>query len=140
MAVLAANLHHAAREFARVGVQATVEAINGRDVPGYFLTDTSQALAAIDRADHSNLALQCDLYHMAVAEGSLIGTLRRLLPRIGHVQFADNPGRHQPGTGEIDFPAVFRALDRMGYDGWVGAEYHPSGRTEDSLGWLRPYR
>ncbi len=137
MAVLAANLRHAAVAFARVRVQATVEAINGRDMPGYFLTDTTQAMAAIDAADHPNLALQCDLYHMHVAGEDLIPTLRRLMPRIGHVQFADAPGRHQPGTGEIDFRRLFPALDDMGYAGWAGAEYRPTGRTEASLGWLR---
>ncbi len=139
MAVLAANLRHAAAAFARLRVRAMVEAINGRDVPGYFLTDTTQAMAAIDAADHPNLALQCDLYHMHMAGEDLIPTLRRLIPRVGHVQFADAPGRHQPGTGEIDFDKLFPALDDMGYTGWAGAEYRPTGRTEASLGWLRAY-
>ncbi len=137
--VLAANLRHAAAELGGAGVRAMVEAINGRDVPGYLIGRTAQAVAAIEAADHPNLALQCDLYHMRVNGEDLVPTLRRHLALIGHVQFADAPGRHQPGTGEIDFGAVFQALDEMGYDGWAGAEYTPSGRTEDSLGWLAPY-
>lgn len=139
LAVLAANLRHAAQELGRAGAQAMVEAINGRDVPGYFLGDTGQAVAAIAAADHPNLALQCDLYHMHLAGEDPIPTLRRRMPRIGHVQFADAPGRHEPGTGEIDFETLFRALDDMGYTGWVGAEYRPTGHTEESLGWLGTY-
>ena len=85
---------------------------------------------------HDNIALQYDLYHMQMTEGDLIATMKRLLPRIGHVQFADAPGRHEPGTGEINFANVFAALDEAGYTGWVGAEYLPSGATADSLGWM----
>ncbi|MFQ5954867.1 MAG: hydroxypyruvate isomerase family protein [Kiloniellales bacterium] len=137
--VLAANLRHAAAALDGAGVRAMVEAINGRHLPDYLIGRTEEAVAAIERAAHPNLALQCDLYHMWVNGEDLVPTLRRHLALIGHVQFADAPGRHEPGTGEIDFPNVFRALDDMGYDGWVGAEYTPSGRTEDSLDWLRPY-
>ncbi len=135
-ATLVANLRHAAEELSDVGVRVLVEAVNTRDRPGYFLSNTADALAILEDADHPNLALEHDLYHMQIMEGDLVPTLERALPRIGHIQFADTPGRHEPGTGEINFPFVFDAIDRLGYDGFVGAEYVPTGRTEDSLGWL----
>ncbi len=140
METFAANLRAAASRLAGAWIRALVEALNSRDVPGYFITDSTQAIAAIDMADHPNLGFQYDVYHLQIMQGDLIETLRRLLPRIGHVQFADNPGRHEPGTGEINMANIFKALDDMGYDGWVGAEYVPSGRTEDSLAWFRPFK
>jgi hydroxypyruvate isomerase len=137
---LASNLAFAAEQCAAAGVTAMVEPINGRDVPGFFVQTAEAALEAIDRAGHPNLRLQLDLYHCQVMGDDPIATLERHLPRIAHVQFADAPGRHEPGTGEIDFPLVFAAIDATGYDGWVGAEYRPSGRIEDSLAWFRPWQ
>jgi hydroxypyruvate isomerase len=137
---LARNLAFAAERCAAEGVTVMTEPINGRDAPGFFLQTTEAALDAMDRAGHPNLKLQLDLYHRQVMQGDLIGALERHLPRIAHIQFADTPGRHEPGTGEIRFERVFAALDAMGYDGWVGAEYRPSGRLEDSLAWFRPWR
>ena len=113
-----------------------VEAVNTVDRPGFLLSSSEQALDVIDRAGHDNLALEHDLYHMDIMEGRLIARLEEIAPRIGHVQFADNPGRGEPGTGTIDFPAVFAALDGLGYDGWTAAEYLPSRTTEDTLGWM----
>ena len=139
LGVLAGNLSHAAAELEEVGARVTVEAINSRDRPGFLLTRSADVLEAIERAGHANLAIEHDLYHRQIMEGDLIPTLERIIDRIGHIQFADTPGRHEPGTGEINFPAVFAAIDRLDYAGWVGAEYEPSGRTEDSLGWLQPY-
>jgi hydroxypyruvate isomerase len=136
---LVGNLRHAADAMAEIGVTLVIEAINSRDVPGFFLTRGAEAVAVLDMAGHPNIALQHDLYHRQIMEGDLVPSLERLMPRIGHVQFADTPGRHEPGTGEINFPNVFAALDRLGYEGWTAAEYRPSGRTEDSLGWLKPY-
>ena len=140
MATLAANLDHAATVMADLGVRVVVEAVNTRDRPGFFLSSSAQALEAIDWAGHANLALQYDVYHMQIMEGDLSATLERIIGRIGHIQFADPPGRHQPGTGEINFAHLFATLDRLGYDGWVGAEYVPSGPTEETLGWFEPYR
>ncbi len=139
LGVLADNLAYAAAEMEEVGSRVTVEAVNTRDRPGFFLSTSSEAIAAIDRAGHPNLAIEHDLYHMQIMEGDLIPTLERIVGRVGHIQFADTPGRREPGTGEIAFPNVFAAIDRLGYDGWVGAEYDPSARTEDSLAWLEPY-
>jgi len=116
-----------------------VEPANGRDNPGFLIQTTEDALAAIDRVGAENLKLQFDLYHRQVMQGDLIPALERHLPRIAHVQFADTPGRHEPGTGEINFAAVFAALDALGYTGWVGAEYRPTGTTAESLGWFAPW-
>jgi len=91
----------------------------------------------MDDADRPNLLLQYDIFHAQVMEGELALTLAKLLPRVGHIQFADNPGRHEPGTGEINFPFLFSHLDAIGYSGWVGAEYVPSGTSMASLGWMQ---
>jgi len=138
---LAGNLAHAAEAMAEIGVRVVTEAVNRRDRPGFFLGTTAEALEAIDRAGHANLGLEYDLYHMQIMEGDLVPTIRREIARIGHIQFADTPGRHEPGTGEINFRFVFDAIEAAGYDGWLGAEYVPSAkRTEDGLGWFKPYR
>ena len=133
---LAENLLVAADAMGEIGIGVVVEAVNAVDRPGFLLTTSAEALEAVDMAGHGNLALEHDLYHMDIMEGGLIPRLAEIVGRIGHVQFADNPGRHEPGTGAIDFPAVFAALDRLGYEGWTAAEYRPSRRTEETLGWM----
>lgn len=137
LAVLSENLRVAADMMGGIGIGAVVEAVNTVDRPGFLLSTSAQALEAIDRAGHPNLSLEHDLYHMAIMEGRLIPRLEEILPRIGHIQFADTPGRHEPGTGTVDWPAVFAALDRLGYDGWAAAEYVPSRVTEETLGWMK---
>ncbi|MDY6797910.1 MAG: hydroxypyruvate isomerase [Pseudomonadota bacterium] len=133
------NVRWAAGELERAGIRLCLEAINSRvDMPGFVLDTSGKVVDLIRQLDSPNLRLQYDIYHMQIMEGDLIRTLERLLPLIGHVQFADNPGRHQPGTGELNFPALFAALDRMGYEGWVSAEYHPEKTTGESLGWFHP--
>lgn len=134
--VFVANLRYAAAALRAEGLALLVEPINTHDMPGFFLSRTAQALAVIDEVGADNLFVQYDCYHAQRMEGELVGTLRRHLTRIGHVQVADNPGRHEPGSGEIAYGYVFDALDRLGYDGWVGCEYRPRGRTEDGLGWI----
>ena len=136
LATFAENLRIAADLMDGIGLGVVVEAVNTVDRPGFLLSTSAQALEAIDRAGHPNLALEHDLYHMEIMEGRLIPRLEEILPRIGHVQFADYPGRHEPGTGTIDYPAVFATLDRLGYDGWCAAEYVPSRVTEETLGWM----
>ncbi|WP_439589397.1 hydroxypyruvate isomerase [Hydrogenophaga sp.] len=133
-ATLRSNLRHAAREFAASGIRLLVEAINTRDIPGFYVNRTTQARALIEDID--NAWLQYDIYHMQIMEGDLARTLETHLDRIAHVQLADNPGRHEPGSGEINYPFLFRHLDTIGYDGWVGCEYKPSGTTTQGLGWL----
>jgi len=136
---LIANLRHAAEVFEPLHIKVVLEACNGRDRPNYFLQTTSQAMGVLERAGHANLGLQYDLYHMQIMEGDLTPTIAAVLPHIGHIQFADSPGRHEPGTGEINFPFVFKEIDRLGYKGFIGAEYVPTKRTEDTLGWLKPF-
>ncbi|KFI06436.1 hydroxypyruvate isomerase [Massilia sp. BSC265] len=139
-AAYVANLRHAAARCREHGITLLIEPINDRDMPGYFLTGTRQAVAIIEEVGAPNLALQYDIYHMQRMEGELAETIRRYLPLIRHVQLADVPGRHQPGTGEINFPFLFRLLDELGYEGWIGCEYLPQGDTVASLGWLEDER
>jgi len=136
---LVENLRFAAGELAAAGVGLLVEPINTRDMPGFFLCRSSQALDLIDRVAAGNLGLQYDAYHMQIMEGDLTRTLEENLARIGHVQIADNPGRHEPGSGEIHYPFVLARLDALGYPGWVGCEYKPRASTLEGLGWARPY-
>ncbi|MCC2972253.1 hydroxypyruvate isomerase [Massilia sp. IC2-476] len=139
-ATYVANLRHAAARCAEHGVNLLIEPINDRDMPGYFLTGTRQAAAVIAEVGAPNLFLQYDIYHMQRMEGELAETIRHQLPLIRHIQLADVPGRHQPGTGEIRFPYLFRLLDELGYEGWVGCEYAPLGDTGASLAWLEEER
>jgi len=133
------NLRYAAGELARHGMTLLIEPINTRTIPGFYLNQLAQALALIDEARAANLKLQYDLFHMHIMGDDLAGTLSENLARIGHMQVADVPGRHEPGTGEIDFPFLFDLIDRLGYKGWIGAEYVPAGKTEDGLAWVRKY-
>ncbi len=131
------NLLFAAEAAGNRGVKLLIEPINARDMPDFFLSRSDQALSLIDRVKSANLYLQADIYHMQIMEGDLARRLEAALPRIAHVQIADNPGRHEPGTGEINFPFLFSLLDRLGYGGWVGCEYRPTTTTEAGLGWLK---
>jgi hydroxypyruvate isomerase len=137
---LVANLRFAAARLGAAGIRLLVEPINTRDIPGFWLHRTAQAVSVLDEVGSPNLALQYDAYHMQVMEGDLARTIEANLPRIGHVQVADNPGRHEPGTGEIHYPFLFAHLDRIGYAGWVGCEYRPAATTEAGLSWLAPWR
>jgi len=131
------NVTWAAGKLAEQDITLCLEAINSRvDMPGFLLDTSGKVLALIEAVDADNVRLQYDLYHMQIMEGDLVRSMECLLPWIGHIQFADNPGRHEPGTGEINFSNVFAAIDRMGYEGWVGAEYRPTGATGASLGWF----
>ena len=131
-----ANLRLAAPRLKAAGVKLLIEPINTRDIPNFFLNRTAQALEIIDEVGSDNLFLQYDVYHMQIMEGDLSVTLQRHLPRIAHIQIADPPKRHEPGTGEINFGYLFDLLDGLGYEGWIGCEYKPAARTEDGLGWL----
>ncbi len=137
---LVANVAFAAAELERHGIRLLIEPINTRDIPGFFLNRTAQALGVIAESGSKNVGLQYDVYHMQIMEGDLACTMERNLPLIGHIQVADHPGRHEPGTGEIHYPFLFAHLDRLGYAGWVGCEYKPAGKTEAGLDWFRPYQ
>jgi len=136
----ASNLRFAAGALAKAGIELLIEPINTRDIPGFYLCRTAQALAFLDEVKAPNLHIQYDVYHMQVMEGDLARTLEENLARIGHVQVADNPGRHEPGTGEIHYPFLFAHLDRIGYRGWVGCEYRPETSTRAGLGWMSAWR
>ena len=129
------NLRYAATELKKAGLRLLIEPINHFDIPSFYLNGTKQAIEILDEVGADNLLLQYDIYHAQRTEGELAATMQRLLPRIGHMQLADNPGRNEPGTGEIHYAFLFGHIDRIGYDGWIGCEYKPAGRTEDGLGW-----
>jgi hydroxypyruvate isomerase len=136
---LVQNARFAAQELAPHGLELLVEPINHFDIPGFFLNRTGDALRLLDEVGQPNVRVQYDIYHAQREEGELAATLAKHLARIGHIQIADNPGRHQPGTGEINFPFLFRRLDELNYPGCVGLEYAPAPDTPSSLGWLRDY-
>ena len=134
---LVANLKFAAAELKQAGLKLLIEPINTFDIPGFYLNTTAQALSILDEVGADNAYVQYDIYHAQRMEGELANTLQQHLARIGHVQLADNPGRHEPGSGEINYAFLFRHLERIGYQGWVGCEYKPAARTEDGLGWIQ---
>ena len=133
------NVKFAAQALAAEGIRLLIEPINTFDIPGFYVNRTDQALALIEASMTDNVFLQYDIYHMQRMEGELAATMERHLPRIAHMQLADNPGRHEPGTGEINFPFLFAHLQRIGYDGWIGCEYNPATTTAAGLGWAVDY-
>lgn len=135
---LLANLRHAAERLAAAGIELVIEPINNHDVPGFFLPTASQAVKIIAAAGSANLGLQCDLYHTAMMGDDPSAILAEHRGIIRHIQFADVPGRHEPGTGKLDFAQLFATIDRLGYDGWVSAEYRPSKATRETLHWFHP--
>jgi hydroxypyruvate isomerase len=137
---LLANLRFAAAALEKEGIRLLVEALNDQDIPGFYLVRTADVLALIQEVGHPSLFVQYDVYHMQIMEGNLIQTIRTNLGRIAHIQIADNPGRNEPGTGEINFANLFRSIDAAGYRGWIGCEYKPAGKTEDGLKWMEPFR
>lgn len=136
---LVENVRFAARKAAPLGVTVLLETINTRDIPGFFLSRTAQAKAVLDAAGEQNARLQYDIYHMQVMEGDLANTIKANIAQISHFQLADNPGRNEPGTGEINYDFLLPFIDSLGYDGWVGCEYRPKGKTADGLGWAEKY-
>ena len=133
---LVENLRYAASQLAPHGIRLLIEPINTFDIPGFYLHGTAQALQLMDEVGSDNLFLQYDIYHMQRMEGELAATMQKHLPRIGHIQLADNPGRNEPGTGEINYAFLFQHLDRIGYAGHIGCEYKPKTTTTAGLGWL----
>ena len=133
------NLRHAAEALGKKGITLMIEPLNTQDIPGFHLVHTRDAVALITEIDYYNLKIQYDIYHMQIMEGNLCKSIRENIDLIQHIQCGDNPGRHEPGTGEINFPNLFRFIDETGYDGWIGCEYTAAGVTEDGLGWLKTY-
>jgi len=133
------NLRHAADRAAPEGITIVIEPINTRDIPGYFLNTTTEAMALIERAGRPNVKLQFDLYHVQIMEGDLATKIRALAGHYPHVQIAGNPGRHEPDIGEINYPFLFDLFDETGYAGWIGCEYRPRSETRAGLGWAKRY-
>jgi len=131
------NLKFAANALQATGLRLLIEPINSFDIPGFYLNFTSQALSILDEVGADNALVQYDIYHAQRMEGELAATMQKHLARIGHIQLADNPGRNEPGTGEINYPFLFKHLERIGYSGWIGCEYKPATTTQAGLGWLR---
>ena len=131
------NLRFAASELKKNGIRLLIEPINTYDIPGFYLHGTEQALALIEKIGSDNLFVQYDIYHMQRMEGELSATVAKHLSKIKHIQLADNPGRNEPGTGEINYEFLFKHLSAIGYDGWIGCEYKPASKTEDGLGWIK---
>jgi len=134
-ATLVANLRYAAGKLGQHGIDLLIEPINTFDIPGFFVSTTAQGVALLDEVGAANAYIQYDVYHMQRMEGELAGTLNRYLARIGHIQIADNPGRNEPGTGEIAYAFLFAHLRRIGAKGAIGCEYKPAAATEAGLGW-----
>ncbi len=136
-AVFVENLRFAAGELKKAGLRLLIEPINTFDIPGFFLSRTDQALAILKEVSADNLFIQYDIYHAQRMEGEISATLRERLPQIGHLQLADNPGRNEPGTGELNYAFLFKHIDAIGYTGWIGCEYKPKAATVDGLGWRK---
>jgi hydroxypyruvate isomerase len=137
---LVSNLRFAADKLKAAGIKLLVEAINTKDIPGFTVCGTQQTLDLIAATGSDNIYVQYDIYHMQRMEGELAATMEKHLARIAHIQLADNPGRNEPGTGEIHYPFLFSFLDRIGYKGWIGCEYKPRTSTAEGLGWFTPYK
>ena len=139
-ATFVANLRFAAAELKTAGLKLLIEPINNHDVPGFWLNRTELAISVLDEVGADNAFVQYDIYHAQRSEGELAATLSNYLSRIGHIQVADNPGRNEPGTGEINYEFLFKHLGRIGYSGWIGCEYKPATTTEAGLSWLERAR
>lgn len=134
-----ANLQRAADRARGTGIKLLIEPINTMERPNYFLNYVEHAAEILTKVDRPNVKMQFDFYHVQIMQGDLIRRFEKHLPFVGHVQIAAVPSRHEPDEGEVNYPAIFDALDRLGYDGWVSCEYRNRARTEDGLGWGRAY-
>ena len=138
-ATFVANLKFAADKLKAEGIRLITEPINTFDIPGFYLNRTQQAVDIIQEVGSDNLFIQHDIYHMQRMEGELANTIKANLPLIKHMQLADNPGRNEPGTGEINYQFLFKFIDELGYDGWIGCEYRPKTTTAEGLGWVKAH-
>jgi len=131
------NIRFAAEALDKAGKKLLIEALNDKDMPGFHLVSSKATMELIEKVAHPNVSFQYDIYHMQRMEGDLVNTIRSLVDKIGHMQLADNPGRHEPGSGEIHFTNLFKAIDDAGYQGWIGCEYIPAGDTAAGLNWMK---
>jgi len=133
------NLRYAAEMLQKEHIRLLIEAINTVDIPNFFISYTKDALSMLKEVAHPNLFIMYDVYHMQMMEGNLTETIRKHIKSIEHIQIADVPGRHEPGTGEINYTNLFRFIEEAGYSGFIGCEYRPLNKTEEGLGWIKPY-
>jgi len=138
--VFAGNIRYAADKLQAENIRLLIEMVNIIDVPGFFLNTSAQALSILEEVNHPNIKIQYDIYHMQIMEGDLARTIKANIDNIQHMQLADNPGRHEPGTGEINYPFLFDFIDQLPYEGWIGCEYIPAAGTEEGLGWFNDYK
>lgn len=138
-AIFVENVRHAADTAATHDIRILLEPLNHEDTPGYFLTLTAQTRRLMQSISRDNVRLQYDLYHRQIMEGNLARGIADNLDLIAHIQFSSVPGRHEPQFGEVNMPYLFEVCDRLGYDGWIGCEYHPMTTTAEGIGWGRPY-
>ncbi len=139
-ATLIGNLAYAAARLKGAGLRLLIEPVNTFDIPTFYLNRTAQAASVLAELAVDNVFIQYDIYHAQRMEGELAATMAKHLRQIGHIQLADNPGRHEPGSGEINYPFLFEYLDHAGYSGWIGCEYKPATQTQAGLGWLQRWR
>ncbi len=139
-AVYLRNLEHAARAARSLDVTVVIEPINTRDIPGFFLNRQDEAHAVCAEVGQPNLKVQMDLYHCQIVEGDLAMKIRQYLANVGHMQVAGVPERHEPDVGEVNYPYLFKLIDELGYNGWIGCEYRPRKGTSEGLGWMKSYR
>jgi hydroxypyruvate isomerase len=137
---LIGNLKYAAQKLAPHNITVLLEAINTRDIPGFFVNTQAESYEIITAVNQPNVKMQMDLYHMQVMEGDVATKLRKYAPSCGHIQIAGAPGRNEPDTGELRYEYLFRLLDEIGYQGWIGCEYRPAGKTIDGLGWFKEWK
>ena len=133
------NLEYAAAQAKPVGITIVIEPINTRDIPGFFINLQDEAHQICKEVGASNLQVQMDFYHCQIVEGDLAMKLKQHFSKVGHIQIAGVPERHEPDIGEINYPYLFKLIDELGYAGWIGCEYRPRAGTSDGLGWLKPY-
>jgi len=131
------NLRYASSELKKANIKLLIEPINTFDIPGFYLSKTQQAIEILEEVGSDNLFIQYDIYHAQRMEGEICKTIENNLSKIAHIQLADNPGRNEPGTGEINYTHLFQFIDRIGYKGWIGCEYKPATNTEAGLGWIK---
>lgn len=140
LATFLENMKFAADALAEAGIELLIEPINSRvDIPGYLIDRPDLAVELIEQASRSNIKLQFDVYHMQIMQGDLARSIERLLPYIGHIQIAGNPGRHEPNVGEVNYEWLLGRIEQLGYEGWIGCEYKPRSRTVDGLAWAQRY-
>jgi hydroxypyruvate isomerase len=139
-ATLVANLKYAAQKLAPHNITVLLEAINHRDIPGFFINTQAESYDICAAVNEPNLKMQMDLYHMQVMEGDISTKLRKYAPYCGHIQIAGAPGRNEPDTGEVRYEYLFQLLDEIGYQGWIGCEYRPAGKTVDGLDWFQEWK